>query len=91
MESLKVAETNEPGANVTESPLRVPRAKVENQPSLLEDELEGVSMDVEDLEPQTVIADVPAKDKRDSFFQTIGAELKDAFGTGKESVPAATS
>ena len=37
LESLKITETNEPGANVTESPLRVPGAKVGNQPSLLEE------------------------------------------------------
>jgi len=43
LESLKIAETNEPGMNTTQSPLRVStKAKVEGQPSLLEEESEGL-------------------------------------------------
>ena len=89
LESLKIAETNEPGANVTDSPLRVTtRTKVENQPSLLEEEWEGVSMHVEDFEAEPIaIANVPVKEKRNSFLKTIGAEMKDVFGMGKENVP----
>ena len=89
LESLKITETNEPGANVTDSPLRVTtRTKVENQPSLLEEEWEGVSMHVEDFEAESIaIASVPVKEKRNSFLKTIGAEVKDVFGMGKENVP----
>ena len=99
LDSFKIAETNEPGPNadisVTESPLR-PSAKtrMENQPSLLEEEWEGVSMIADDFEGDammTVNAAVPVKEKRTSFFRTIGAEVKDVFGMGKENVPAAAS
>ena len=91
LESFKIAETNESGANVTDSPLRVSRVKVENQPSLLEEEWEGVSMHVEDFEPETVLASVPAKEKKGSFLKAIGAEVKDVFEMGKENVPATVS
>lgn len=99
LDSFKIAETNEPGPNadvsVTESPLR-PSAKTraENQPSLLEEEWEGVSMNADDFESDammTVNAAVPVKEKRTSFLKTIGAEVKDVFGMGKENVPAAAS
>ena len=92
LESLKITETSEPCANVTESPLRVPRAKAENQPSLLE-EWEGVSMHAEDFEAETMItAAAPLKEeKRGSFLKMIGVEVKDVFGMGKENVPATAS
>jgi centromeric protein E len=90
LESFKIAETNEPGVN--ESPLRVStKTKAENQPSLLEEEWEGVSMHVEDFEAETVITGAPSKEKRSSFLRTIGAEVKDVFGMGKENVPATAS
>jgi len=89
LESLKITETNETSAGVTESPLRVStKAKVDGQPSLMEEEWEGVSMHVEDFEPETVIASIPSK--RGSFLKTIGAEVKDVFGMGKENMPATT-
>ena len=89
LESLKITETNETGMGVTESPLRVStKAKVEGQPSLLEEEWEGVSMHVEDFEPEAVIASIPSK--RGSFLKTIGAEVKDVFGMGKENLPTTT-
>ena len=69
--SPKIAETNEPGANVAESPLRVPKAKVENQPSLLE-QWEGVSMHVEDFKPETVIGNALTKEKGDRFRRRLG-------------------
>jgi len=57
--------------NVTESPLRVStKAKVEGQPSLFEEEWEGVSMHVEDFEPEAVIASIPFK--RGSFSRQLG-------------------
>jgi len=88
LESLKIAETNEPGMNATESPLRMStQVKVENQPSLLEEEWEGVSMHVEDFEPEAVAMSIPSKEKRSSFLKTIGAEVKDVFGMGKENMP----
>jgi len=90
LESLKIAETNEPGMSMTESPLRVStKAKAEGQPSLLEEEWEGVSMHVEDFEPETITTSIPSK--RGSFLKTIGVEVKDVFGMGKENVPATTS
>jgi len=90
--TLGITETNETVMNVTESPLRVStKAKVEGQPSLMEEEWEGVSMHVEDFEPETVITSILSKEKRGSFFKTIGAEVKDVFGMGKENVPATTS
>ena len=89
LESLKITETNETGVGVTESPLRVStKAKVEGQPSLMEEEWEGVSMHVEDFEPETVIASIPSK--KGSFLKTIGAEVKDVFGMGKENMPTTT-
>ena len=89
LESLKITETNETGMGVAESPLRVStKAKVEGQPSLFEEEWEGVSMHVEDFEPEAVITSVPSK--RGSFLKTIGAEVKDVFGMGKENMPTAT-
>jgi centromeric protein E len=99
MEPFKIAETNEPGpnsdTNVTESPLRPStKTKLEHQPSLLEEEWEGVSMHAEDFESEammTVSAAAPVKDKRNSFLRSIGAEVKDAFGMGKENVPATVS
>ena len=72
---------------MTESSLRVStKAKAEGQPSLLEEEWEGVGMRVEDFEPETVITNIPSK--RGSFLKMIGAEVKDVFGMGKENVPA---
>jgi len=94
MESLKITETNEPGpnGNVTDSPLRVStKTKVDSQPSLLEEEWEGVSMHAEDFEAEAMIgANVPVKEKRGSFLKTIGVDVKDVFGIGKENMPAAT-
>ena len=93
LESLQIVETNEPGpnsnVNVTESPLRPStKTKMENHPSLLEEEWEGVSMHAEDFEPETVItAAVPLKE-RSSFLKMIGVDVKDVFGMGKENVPA---
>ena len=93
MEPFRITETNEPGSNsnmnVTDSPLRLStKAKVENQPSLLEEEWEGVSMHVEDFESEAMMA-VPVKEKRSSFLKAIGVEVKDVFGIGKENVPSA--
>ena len=61
-----------------------------NQPSLFE-EWEGVSMHVEDLEPETVIANALVKEKRGSFLKTIGVVVKDVFGMRKENVPPAAA
>lgn len=96
LESLKITEANEPGpnSNVTESPLRPStKVKLENQPSLLEEEWEGVSMHAEDFEAETLITPiVPLKEeRRTSIFKMIGAEVKDVFGAGKENVPATVS
>ena len=92
LETLKITETNEPGTNVTGSPLPAStKTKVESQPSLLEEEWEGVSMHAEDFEPETVVTGVPLKDRRTSFFKAIGVEVKDVFGMGKENVPAPAS
>ena len=66
------------------------RTKVESSPSLLEEGLEGVSVNVEGLEAGPIVASVPPK-KRDSILKTIGAEAKDAFGMGKVNVPATAS
>jgi len=97
LESLTIDETNEPSLNpnmnFNESPLRPStKAKAENQPSLLEEEWEGVSMHAEDFEAETIITTaVPAKEKekRGSFFKTMGIDVKDVFGMGgKENVPA---
>ena len=95
LESLKIAETNEAGANsnvsLTESPLQPSaKTKMENQPSLLEEELEGVSMHAEDFEPEALVlaATAPVKDKRSSFLKTIEVDVKDVFGAGKENVRA---
>lgn len=92
LESRGITEANEAGLNsVTESPLRPStKSKMENQPSLLEEEWEGVSMHAEDFEAETMItAAVPLKDeKRSSFLKMIGVEVKDVFGMGKENVPA---
>ena len=54
---------------------------------MLEEELEGVSMDVEDFEPQTVIADVLAKEKRGSFLKAIGVEVRMCSGRGGRMCP----
>ena len=95
LESRGITESNELGLNsVTESPLRPStKTKMENQPSLLEEEWEGVSMHAEDFEAETMItAAAPLKDeKRSSFLKMIGVEVKDVFGMGKENVPAAAS
>ena len=95
LESLGITEANEPGPNsVTESPLRPStKKKLENQPSLLEEEWEGVSMHAEDFEAETMItAAAPLKEeKRGSFLKMIGVEVKDVFGMGKENVPATAS
>ena len=92
LDSLKIAETNEPSTNGTESPLRVStKTKVENQPSLFEEEWEGVSMHAEDFEPEAVLVSVPLKDKKSSFLKAIGAEVKDVFGMGKENLPTGAS
>ena len=98
LESLTIAETNEsslnPNVNLNESPLRPStKAKVENQPSLLEEEWEGVSMHAEDFEEAMITAAVRAKEKekRGSFLKTIGVDVKDVFGMGKENVPAAAT
>ena len=45
-------------------------------------------MHVEDLEPEAVIASIPSK--RGSLLKTIGAEVKDMFGMGKENMPTTT-
>ena len=98
LDSFKISETNEPGLNsdpkVTESPLRPStKTKIENQPSLLEEEWEGVSMHAEDFESETVVrvtAAAPVKEKKNSFLKAIGAEMKDVFGMGKENVPTTT-
>ena len=68
--------------------MRVPKAKVENQPNLLE-QWEGVTMHVEDFKPETVIGNALAEEKGGSFLETIEAEVKDVFG--KENVPATAS
>jgi centromeric protein E len=94
LESFKIAETNESGANpsVTESPLRVStKTRMDTQPSLLEEEWEGVSMNAEDFEAETLVANVPSKEKRGSFLRTIGVDVKDVFGMGKENMPATVS
>lgn len=96
LESFKIMEANEPGPNssATESPLRPStKTKMENQPSLLEEEWEGVSMHAEDFEAETMIAQVaPLKEeRRTSIFKMIGAEVKDVFGAGKENVPTTAS
>ena len=96
-ESLGITEANEPGPNsATESPLRPStKKKIENQPSLLEEEWEGVSMHAEDFEAETMITAAVApplkEDKRSSFLKMIGVEVKDVFGMGKENVPATGS
>jgi len=99
LESFKIAETNESGpnsngnTNVTDSPPRLStKTKVENQPSLFEEEWEGVSMHAEDFEAETAVtAVVPVKEKKSSFLKTIGIDVKDVFGMGKENMPAAAS
>jgi len=99
LEPFKIAETNEPGpnsdVNVTESPLRPStKTKMDNQPSLLEEEWEGVSMHVEDFENEATVMKntaAPVKERRHSFFKAFGAEVKDVFGMGKENMPATTS
>lgn len=94
LESLKITETNESGTNTTESPLRPStKTKMENQPSLLEEEWEGVSMHAEDFEAETMIATAaaPVKEKKSSFLKTIGVDVKEVFGMGKENVPTTTS
>ena len=55
----------------------------------MEEEWEGVSMHVEDFEPEAVMMSIPSKEKRSSFLKTIGAEVKDVFGMGKENMPTA--
>ena len=91
-ESRGITEANEAGLNsVTESPLRpTAKSKMENQPSLLEEEWEGVSMHAEDFEAETMLTAVapPKDEKRSSFLKMIGVEVKDVFGMGKENVPA---
>ena len=95
LEPFKITETNEPGSNsamnVTESPLRPStKTRMENQPSLFEEEWEGISMHAEDFESETMVtvkAAVPVKEKKSSFLKTIGVEVKDVFGMGKENVP----
>ena len=62
---------------------------MERQPSLFEEEWEGVSIHTEDFEPEVAIMTIPSKEKRNSFLETIGAEVKDVFGMGKEHVPTA--
>ena len=48
--------------NTTESPLCVStKVKVEGQPSPLEEEWKGVSMHVEDFEPEVVITSILSK------------------------------
>jgi centromeric protein E len=95
LESRGITEANEPGPNsVTESPLRPStKTKMENQPSLLEEEWEGVSMHAEDFEAETMItAAAPLRDeKRGSFLKMIGVDVKEVFGMGKENVPATAS
>jgi len=99
LESLKITETNEPGpnlngnVNVTGSPLGPStRTKVGDQPSLLEEEWEGVSMHAEDFEAETMVnAAVPVKEKKSSFLKAIGVDVKEVFGMGKENLPAAVS
>ena len=99
LESLTIAETNEPGpnsnANLTGSPLRpFTKTKMENQPSLLEEEWEGVSMHAEDFEAETAITAAglaKEKEKKGSFLKMIGVDVKEVFGMGKENLPAATS
>lgn len=99
LEPFKIAETNEPGsnsdANVTESPLKpAAKARMENQPSLLEEEWEGISMHAEDFESEAMVAvkaAAPVKERRNSFFKAIGVEVKDVFGMGKENVPTTAS
>lgn len=93
LEPFKIAETNENSdVNVTDSPLRPStKAKMDHQPSLLEEEWEGVSMHVEDFENEAMVkmnTAAPVKEKRHSFFKTFGAEVKDVFGMGKENMPA---
>ena len=94
LESLGITEANEPGPNsVTESPLRPStKTRIENQPSLLEEEWEGVSMHAEDFEPEKMITGAASlkEEKRSSFLKMIGVEVKDVFGMGKENVPATT-
>src|ERR1700742_1725972 len=86
-ESLKITDTDGPVMNVTESPLRVStKVKVEDQPSLW-GEWEGVSMRVEDFEPEMIITSILLKS---SFLKFIGVEVKDAFRMGKEDVPTTT-
>lgn len=91
-ESRGITEANEASLNsVTESPLRPSaKSKMENQPSLLEEEWEGVSMHAEDFEAETMVTPVapPKDEKRSSFLKMIGVEVKDVFGMGKENVPA---
>lgn len=99
LEPFKITETNEPASNsdlnVTESPLKPStKTKLENQPSLFEEEWEGVSMHAEDFESEALAAlnaTIPVKEKRNSFLKTIGAEVKDVFGMGKENLPATAS
>jgi len=58
----------------------------------MEEEWEGVSMNAEDFEAETMIgANGPVKEKKSSFLKMIGVEAKDVFGTGKENMPAAAS
>jgi centromeric protein E len=92
LESFKIPETNESGANVTESPMRAStKTKMENQPSLLEEEWEGISMLAEDFEAEAlVMSAAPPKEKKSSFLKTIGVDVKDVFGIGKENMPAAS-
>jgi len=62
LESLKITETNKLSMNTTESPLCVStKVKVEGQPSPLEEEWKGVSMHVEDFEPEVVITSILSK------------------------------
>ena len=99
LEPFKITETNEPvsnsDVNVTESPLRPStKTKLENQPSLLEEEWEGISMHAEDFESEakaTLNATAPVKEKRNSFLKAIGVDVKDVFGMGKENFPATSS
>ena len=91
-DTLKITDTNEPGANVAELPLQVStKAKEENQPSLLEEEWKGAGMHAEDFEPETMMSSVALKEKRGLFLKMIGAEVKDVFGMGKENVPTTVS
>jgi hypothetical protein len=67
---------------------------MENQPSLLEEEWEGVSMQVEDFENEAMAmmnTAAQVKEKRNSFFKAFGAEVMDVFGMGKENMPATAS